>query len=82
MVESSEKTWSTGEGNGKPLQHYCLEKPMNSINRQKDMTLEEVPRSICAQYATGERRNSSRRNEEAEPKCKQLLGVDVSGGKK
>ena len=42
-VESSEKTWSTGEGNGKPLQHYCLEKPMNSMKRQKDMTLEEVP---------------------------------------
>ena len=80
MVDSSEKTWSTGEGNGNPLQHNCLEKPMNSIKRQKDMTLEEVPRSICAQYATGERTNSSRRNEEAEPKCKQLLGVDVSAG--
>ena len=80
-VESSEKTWSTGEGNGKPLQHYCLEKPMNSMKRQKYMTLEEeVPRSIGAQYATGKKRNSTRRNEEAEPKWKQLLGVDVSGG--
>ena len=54
---------------------------MNSMKRQKDMTLEEeVPRSIGAQYATGKKRNSTRRNEEAEPKWKQLLGVDVSGG--
>ena len=54
---------------------------MNSMKRQKDMTLEEeVPRSIGAQYATGKKRNSTRRNEEAEPTWKQLLGVDVSGG--
>ena len=67
-MESSDKTWSTGEGNGKPLQYSCLENPMNSIKRQKDMTLkDELPRSVGAQNATGEEwRNSSRKNEEAE----------------
>ena len=55
MVESSDKMWSTGEGNGKPLQYSCLETPMNSMKRQKDMTLkDELPRSVGAQYATGE----------------------------
>ena len=55
MVKSSDKTWSTGEGNGKPLQHSCLENPMNSMKRQKDRTLnDELPRSVGAQYATGE----------------------------
>ena len=70
MVENSDKTWSTGEGNGKPLQHFCLENPMNSMKRQKDMTLkEETPRLVSAQYATGEEwRNSSRKNEEVEQK--------------
>ena len=65
-VESSDKTWSTGEGNGKPLQYSCLENPMNRMKRQKDMTLKgELPRSVGAQYATGEEwRNSSRKNEE------------------
>ena len=67
MVESSDKMWSTGEGNGKPLQHSCLENLMNSMKRQNDMTLkEEVPRVVCAEYASGgEQRNNSRRNEEA-----------------
>ena len=62
MVESSDKMWSTGEGNGKPLQYSCLEKRMNSMKRQKDMTLkDELPRLVGAQYATREeRRNSSR----------------------
>ena len=80
MVESTDKTWYTGEGNGKPLQYSCLENPMNSMKRQKDMTLkDELPRSVGAQYATGEeQRNSSKRNEEAEPKQKQLV-VDVTG---
>ena len=66
MVESSDKTWSIGEGNGKPLQYSCLENPMNSIKRQKDMTLkDELPRLVDAQYATGDRwRNKSRKNEE------------------
>ena len=73
MVESSDKTWSTGEENGKPLQYHCLENPMNSMKRQKDRTLKaELPRSIGAQYATGEEwRNNSRKNEEMEPKQKQ-----------
>ena len=62
MVESSDKTWSTGEGNGKPLQYSCLENPMNSMKRQKDMTLkDELPRSVGAQYATGDQwKNNSR----------------------
>ena len=81
MVESSDKTWSTGEGNGKPLQYSCLENPMNSMKRQKDMTLkDELPRSAGAQYAIGEEwRNNSRKNEEAEPKRKQCPIVDVTG---
>jgi len=55
MVENSDKTWSTGEGNGKPLQHSYLENCMNSMKRQKDVTLkDELPRSVGAQYATGE----------------------------
>ena len=55
MVESSDKMWPTGEGNGKPLQHSCLENPMNSMTMHKDMTLkDEHPRSVGAQYATGE----------------------------
>ena len=62
--------WSTGEGNGKPLQYSCLENPMNSMKRQKDRTLKnELPRSVGVQYATGEEgRNNSRKNEEMEPK--------------
>ena len=69
MVESSDKMWSTGEGNGKPLQYSCLENPMNSINRQKDRTLkEELPWLVGAQYDTGDQwRNNSRKNEEMEP---------------
>ena len=56
MVESSEKTWSTGEGSSKPLQYSCLENPMKSMKRQKDMTLEDKPpaRPVGVQYATGE----------------------------
>ena len=55
MVESSDKMWSTGEGNGKLLQYSCLKNPMNSIKRQKDRTLKDkLPRSVGAQYATGE----------------------------
>ena len=74
MVESSDKTWSPGEGNGKPLQYSCLENPMNSMKRQKDMIPKgKLPRSVGTQHATGEEwRNSSRKNEEAEPKQKQL----------
>ena len=81
MVERSDKTWSTGEGNGKPLQCSCLENPMNSTKRQKDRTLkEELPRSVRAQYATGEEwRNNSRKNEEMEPKRKHCPVVAVTG---
>ena len=70
MVESSDKMWPTGEGNGKPLQYSCLENPMNSMKRQNDRILkEEVPRSVGAQYATGDQwRNNSRKNEGMEPK--------------
>ena len=65
MVESSDKTWSTGEGNGKLLQYSCLENPMNSMKRQKGRTLkDELPKSVGAQYATGDQwRNNSRKNE-------------------
>ena len=81
-MESSDKTWSIGEGNGKPLQCSCFENPMNSMKRKIDMTLrDELPRSIDVQYAAREeQRDSSRRNEEAEPKWKQFPVVDVSGG--
>ena len=70
MVESSDKMWSTGEGSGKPLQYSWLENPMNSMKRQKDRTLkDEFPRSVGAQYATGDRwRNNSRKTEGMEPK--------------
>ena len=80
MVESSDRMWSTGEGNGKPLQYSFLENPMNSMKRQKDRTLkDELPRSVGAQYATGEEwRNNSRKNEGMEPKQKQYPVVDVT----
>ena len=70
MVESFDITWSTGEGNSKPLQYSCLENPMESMKRQKDRTLkDEIPRLVVAQYATGEEwRNNSKKNEETEPK--------------
>ena len=81
MVESSDKMWSSGEGNGKPLQYSCLESPMNSMKRQKDRTLkDELPRSIGSQYATGDQwKNNSRNNEEMEPKQKQCPVVNVTG---
>ena len=81
MVESSDKMWSTGEGNGKPFQYSCHENPMKSTKRQKDMTLkDELPSLVGAQYATGEEcRNSSRKNEEAEPKRKQHPVMDATG---
>ena len=81
MVQSSDKMWSTGEGNGNPLQDSCLENPMNSMKRQKDRTLnDELPRSVGAQYATGDQwRNNSRKNEESELKQKQQPVVDVTG---
>ena len=81
MVESSDKMWPTGEGNGKPLQYSCLENPINSMKRKNDRILkEELPRSVDAQYATGDQwRNNSRKNEGMEPKQKQHPVVDVTG---
>ena len=81
MVESSDKMWSTGEGNGKPRQYSCLENPMNSMKRRNDRILkEELPGSVGAQYATGDQwRNNSRKNEGMEPKQKQYPVVDVTG---
>ena len=81
MVESSDKMWSTGEGNDKPLQYSCLENPMNSMKRQKDRTLkDELNRLVGAQYTAGDQwRNNSRKNEETEAKQKQYPVVDVTG---
>ena len=81
MVESSDKTWSPGEGNGKPLQYSCLENPMNSMKRQKYRTLkDELARLIGTQYATEDQwRANSRKSEETEPKQKQHPVVDVTG---
>ena len=72
MVERYGRMWSTGEGNGKPLQYSCLENTMNSMKSQNDKILkEELPRSVGAQYATGDQwRNNSRKNEGMEPKQK------------
>ena len=72
MVESSDKMWSTGEGNGKPLQYSCLDNHMNSMKKQKDRILkDELPRSVGAQYATGDQwKTNSGKNEETEPKQK------------
>ena len=83
MEERSDRMWSTGEGNGKPLQYSCLENPMNSMKRQKDRTLRDgLPRSVGAQYATGHQwRNNSRKNERMEPKQKQHPVVDGTGDK-
>ena len=81
MVERSDRMWSTGEGNGKLLQYSCLGNPMDSMKRQKNRTLkDELPRSVSAQYATGDQwRNNSRKNEGREPKQKQYPAVDVTG---
>ena len=70
MVERSDRMWSTGEGNGKPLQYSCLENLMNGMKRQKDRTLkDELPRPVDTQYATGDQwRNNSTKNKETEPK--------------
>ena len=81
LVERSDRMWSTGEGNGKPLQYSCLENPMDSMKRQNDRTLkDELPRSVGAQYATGDQwRNNSRKNEGIKPKQKQHSVVDGTG---
>ena len=81
IVESSDKMWSAGERNGKLLQYSSLENPMNSIKRQKEMTLkDELTRSVGAQYATGEEwRSNSRKNEETEPKQKETPSCGCDG---
>ena len=80
-MKRSDRMCSTGEGNGKPLQYSCLENPMNGMKRQNDRILkEELPRSVGAQYATGDQwRNNSRKNEGMELKQKQYPVVDVTG---
>ena len=80
-VEISDKTGATGEGDGKPLLYSCFGNPMSGMKRQKDRTLKDkLPRSVGAQYATGDQwRNNSRKNEGMEPKQKQHPLVDVTG---
>ena len=84
MVERSDRMWSAGEGNGKPLQYSCLENPMNSIKRQNDrIPKEELPRLVGAQYATGDQwRNNSRENEGMGPKQKEHPVVDGTGDRR
>ena len=81
LMESSDKMWSTVEGDSKPFQYSCLENPMSSMKQQKDMTpKDELPRLVGAQYATGEEwRNDSRKNEEMESKRNQRPVVNVTG---
>ena len=81
MVERSDRMWSTGEGNGKPLQYSCLENPTNSMKSPSDRILkEELPRLVGAQYATGDEwRKNSRKNEGMEPKQKQHPAVNGTG---
>ena len=83
MVERSDRLWSTGEGNSKPLQYSCRENPTNTMKMQNDRILkEELPRSVGAQHATGDQwRNNSRKNEGMQPKQKQYPVVDVTGDK-
>ena len=80
-MERSDTMWSTGEGNGKPLQYSFLENPLNSMKRQNDRILkDELPRLVGAQYTTGNQwRNNSRKNEGMEPKQKQYPAVDLTG---
>ena len=81
MMEKYDRMWSTGEGNGKPLQYSCLENPMNSMKRQNDRILKgELPGLVGAQYVTGDQwRNNSRKNEGMETKQKQYPVMDVTG---
>ena len=74
VITFLDRMWSTGEGKGKLLQYSCLENPMNSMKRQNDRIMkEELPRSVGAQYATGDQwRNNSRKNEGMEPKQKTI----------
>ena len=82
-MERSDRMWSTGEENGKPLQYSFLENPMSSMKRQNDRILKgELPGSVGAQHATGDQwGNNSRKNEGMEPKQKQYPAVDVTGAR-
>ena len=76
-MERSDRMWSMGKGNGKPLQYSCLENPMSGMKRQNDRILKW---SVAAQSVTGDQwRNNSRKNEGMEPKQKQYPVVDVTG---
>ena len=81
MMERSDRMWSTGEGNGKPLQYSCLENPMKNMKRQNDRILkEELPRLVGAQYAARDQwRNNSKKNEGMDPRQKQYPVLDVTG---
>ena len=81
MMEKSDRMWSAGQGNGKPLQYSCHENPINSMKWHNDRVLkDELPRSVGAQYATGDQwKNNSRKNEGMQPKQKQHPVVDVTG---
>ena len=81
MMERSDRMWSNGEGNGKPLQYSCLENPKNSMKRQNGRILKgELPGLVGAQYATGDQWiNNSRKNEGMEPKQKQHPVLDTTG---
>ena len=80
MLESFDKMWSTGEGNGKTVQCSCLENPSNSMKRRTDRTLKDkLHGSVGGQYATGDQwRNNSRKNDEIEQKQKQYTVVAVT----
>ena len=84
MMERSDTMWSIGKGNGKPFQYSSVENPMNSMKRQNGRILkEQLPRSVGAQYATGDQwRNNSRKNKGMEPKQKQYPVVDMTGDKR
>ena len=83
-MERSDRMWSTRDGNGKRLRYSSLENPMNNMKWQNDMILkEEIPRSVGAQYATGDQwRNNSRKNAGMEPKQKQYPLVGVTGDRR
>ena len=76
--------WSTGEGNGKPLQYSCFENSMNSMKREKDRTLkDELSRLVGAQYATGDQwTNYSRKNAGTESRKNQHPVVDGIGDRR
>ena len=75
-MESSDKMWFTGDGNGKPTSVFLPREPHEQCKKAKNRTLKkELPRSVGAQYASGDQwRNNSRKNEGMEPKQKEYPG--------